>query len=97
MPPEDQELSRIFGEHLAELRSRCDLSQEELGFRAGLHRTEIGMVERGARLPKLGTLLKLAGSLEVSMDELTAGMVWRPGRFQPGEFALREFDLRTPQ
>ena len=88
MNEENRELGRRFGERLVELRDATDISQEELGFRAGLHRTEIGRLERGTRIPGLATLLKLAGALAVSMDELTKGMAWTAGRFEPGRFEL---------
>ncbi len=80
------ELRRLFGANLERQRRRAGLSQEELGFRAELHRTEIGMLERGARLPRLDTIVKLAGSLEVEPGELLRGMTWRPGTLQPGSF-----------
>jgi transcriptional regulator with XRE-family HTH domain len=80
------ELRRLFGENLERLRCRADLSQEELGFRAGLHRTEVGMLERGARMPRLDTIVKLAGGLEVEPAELLEGMIWRPGSMRPGHF-----------
>jgi transcriptional regulator with XRE-family HTH domain len=45
---------------------------------AGLHRTEIGMLERGFRLPRIDTVVKLAGALEVEPVELLEGMKWSP-------------------
>jgi transcriptional regulator with XRE-family HTH domain len=80
------ELRRHFGENLERLRQQAGLSQEELGFRADLHRTEIGMLERGTRLPRLDTIVKLAGGLAVEPGELLDGMTWQPGSFQPGSF-----------
>jgi transcriptional regulator with XRE-family HTH domain len=52
-----------FGENLMIYRKRAGLSQEELGFRASLHRTEISQLERGVRLARIDTLVKLAGAL----------------------------------
>jgi transcriptional regulator with XRE-family HTH domain len=83
------ELRRLFGENLQCQRRRAGLSQEELGFRAELHRTEVGMLERGARMPRLDTIVKLAGGLEVEPGELLAGMTWRPGSLSPGGFVRR--------
>jgi len=62
------------------------VSQDELGIRASLHRTEISNLERGFRLPRIDTLVKLAGALEVSPEALLEGMVWRPGERRPGGF-----------
>jgi transcriptional regulator with XRE-family HTH domain len=78
-----------FGENLVRCRRRANFSQEELGFRASLHRTEIGMLERGIRLARVDTLVKLAGALEVSPEELLEGLAWTPGDPRPGQFELR--------
>lgn len=45
--------------------------------RAGLHRTEVSLVERGERLPRLDTIVKLAGALEEEPCELLRGMAWK--------------------
>jgi transcriptional regulator with XRE-family HTH domain len=75
-----------FGQNLRRCRRVADLSQEQLGLRAGLHRTEIGLLERGARIPRIDTLLKLAAALAVSPRALLVGIVWEPGETQPGRF-----------
>jgi transcriptional regulator with XRE-family HTH domain len=59
-----------FGKNLRACRARRRISQEELGFRTSLHRTEIGLLERGLREPELSTVIKLAGALEVPLAEL---------------------------
>jgi len=79
-------LRRRFGENLIRLRSRVDLSQEETAERAGLHKTEISLLERGLRLPRLDTVIKLAGAIEAEPCELLTGMVYRAGRVQRGEW-----------
>jgi transcriptional regulator with XRE-family HTH domain len=65
--------------NLRAARSKAGISQEELGDRTELHRTEISLLERGRREPRLGTILKLAGALGASLDELCAGVSWDPG------------------
>jgi transcriptional regulator with XRE-family HTH domain len=79
-----------FGKNLTRLRSRADLSQEELGFRASLHRTEVGMLERGIRLPRIDTLIKLAGALEVETSDLLDGIAWHSGGPPTGAFSTSE-------
>ncbi|HEU4904596.1 MAG TPA: helix-turn-helix transcriptional regulator [Solirubrobacterales bacterium] len=71
-----------FGQNLVRCRRQARLSQEELGYRAGLHRTEIGLLERGERTPRADTIVKLAGSLSVPAGELLAGLEWAPGRIE---------------
>jgi transcriptional regulator with XRE-family HTH domain len=48
------------------------LSQEELGFRAGLHRNYVGAIERGEINPTYRVLLKLEHGLGVPLSELIA-------------------------
>jgi transcriptional regulator with XRE-family HTH domain len=76
-----------FGENVLLYRRRAGLSQEALGFRASLHRTEIGAVERGDRLVRVDTLVKLAGALSVPPGDLLKGVAWLPGGARPGRFA----------
>lgn len=63
---------------LRRLRRRAGLSQEQLAARASLHRTEVGFLERGHRVPRIDTFVKLAAALEVSPDELLEGVEWIP-------------------
>lgn len=51
-------------------RSALAISQEELADRAGLHRTYIADIERGARNPSLQSIEKLARALDVSLAAL---------------------------
>jgi transcriptional regulator with XRE-family HTH domain len=71
-------LSQRFAANLAEQRKASGLSQEELAFRAAVHRTQVSLLEGGNRLPRFETLIKLAGALEVSVDTLLKGIVWEP-------------------
>jgi transcriptional regulator with XRE-family HTH domain len=84
------EVAGRFAGNLVHARKRAGLSQEELGLRASLHRTEISLLERGTRVPQLDTLVKLAGGLDVAPEELLDGIVWRPGYAQVGGFAVDE-------
>jgi transcriptional regulator with XRE-family HTH domain len=81
-------VARQFGENLRRARKEAGLSQEELGFRSSLHRTEIGLLERGARVPRIDTVIKIASALKIAPDELIAGMEWAPGstHTEPGGF-----------
>lgn len=86
------DIAARFGDNLARCRKRADLSQEELSVRASLHRTEVSQLERGLRLPRIDTLVKLLGSLEISADELLDGLEWKPGGMIYGRFRLSEED-----
>jgi transcriptional regulator with XRE-family HTH domain len=69
-----------FAANLRRARTKAGISQEELGNRCELHRTEISLLERAGREPRLGTITKLAGSLEIQPAELCEGIAWNPGR-----------------
>lgn len=78
-----------FAKNLLRARESAGLSQEELAFRAALHRTEIGLLERGVRMPRIDTLAKLAGALGIEPVALLDGIAWDPGDFRPGGFINR--------
>jgi transcriptional regulator with XRE-family HTH domain len=82
------DIAARFGDNLAHCRKQADISQEELSVRASLHRTEISQLERGLRVARVDTLIKLTASLEVSADELLAGLDWKPGGTVHGRFRL---------
>jgi len=62
----------LLGKEIARLRKRIGLSQEELGFRAEIHRTYISQLERGLKSPTLNMLLKLSRALKASASRLVA-------------------------
>lgn len=58
------------GDAIRHARLRLHISQEELGFRAGMHRTYVGGIERGEKNPSYENMLKLADALDVPTSEL---------------------------
>ncbi len=65
-----------FAINLRKARRRKKISQEELGFRCDLHRTEISLLERGGREPRLATIMKLSAALGTTPDDLCRGIRW---------------------
>jgi transcriptional regulator with XRE-family HTH domain len=65
-----------FGANLQRYRRHTGLSQARLAYLAVLDRSEISLLERGLREPRLGTVVKLAGALEVSLNMLFEGTGW---------------------
>ncbi len=59
-----------FGKNVKMLREKSKLTQEQLAFRSGLHRTYIGMIERGERNITLINIEKLSKGLNVKIEEL---------------------------
>lgn len=67
-----------FGANLLSARRKARQTQEALADRATLHRTEIGLLENGRRMPQIDTVMKLAGALEADPAVLLKGIVWMP-------------------
>lgn len=59
-----------FGEKVRSLRKERGFSQEELSFRAELHRTYIGMIERAEKNITLVNIEKIAKALNVKIKDL---------------------------
>lgn len=64
------DVKKQFGAAIRLHRSKLGISQEELAERAGLHRTYVSDVERGARNVSLESIQRLAEALEVSLSVL---------------------------
>jgi transcriptional regulator with XRE-family HTH domain len=80
------ELAECFGANLARHRRLSGLSQDDVAIRAGTHRTEVSQLERGLRLCRLDTAVRLAAAVEADLGELVEGMTWISGSYRPGSF-----------
>jgi transcriptional regulator with XRE-family HTH domain len=68
-------MRRQFAANLREQRQRAGLSQEELAEACDLHRTEISLLERCKRSPRLETIVILSRGLQLgSPGELLEGI-----------------------
>jgi transcriptional regulator with XRE-family HTH domain len=61
------------GSRLRKLRERKNVSQELLAKKCGLHRTAVGLLERGERIPRFDTLMILGRQLRVPVSEMVRG------------------------
>ncbi len=66
------------------------MSQEALARAVDIHRTEISQLERGLRLARLDTILKLSAGIEASSCALLAGLEWQPGHYIEGKFYVED-------
>jgi transcriptional regulator with XRE-family HTH domain len=88
----DSRIAELFGRNVHDYRRHADLSQQALADLIGSDRVEVGMLERGLRLPRLDTILKLSAGVRASPCELLAGVRWLPGRYIEGSFSVEEPD-----
>jgi transcriptional regulator with XRE-family HTH domain len=63
-------LREIFSNNMRKIRMQKGLSQEDLAFSSGLHRTYISDVERATRNISIDNIEKIARALCVSPDKL---------------------------
>lgn len=63
-------IEELFGNVLKRLRNDKNLSQEELGFESGYHRTYISLLERGKKSPSIKTIFQLAKALDIKPSEI---------------------------
>jgi transcriptional regulator with XRE-family HTH domain len=65
-----RKLAEAFGAVLREARMERGLSQEDLGFESGYHRTYVSLLERGLKSPSLQTIFELARALNIQPSDL---------------------------
>ena len=63
-------ISKKIGLKIKLLRNKISISQEELGFRAGVSKQQIGLIERGESSPTIDTLDQIAHALEITLVDL---------------------------
>jgi transcriptional regulator with XRE-family HTH domain len=69
-----QEILLTLGKRIRSERQRKSLSQEGFAGVCGLHRTEMGLLERGKTVPRLDTLLIVSDHLGLPLSELLRGL-----------------------
>ncbi|MCL4418065.1 MAG: helix-turn-helix domain-containing protein [Actinobacteria bacterium] len=69
-PITHQYVLEAFGEKMQKVRKSKGITQEELASMLSMHRTYIGLIERGERNPTIRTLYKIAKALKVKSEEL---------------------------
>lgn len=68
------ELSSI-GKNIRKKREEKCWSREELAEKADLSAVYIGMIERGEKVPKMETFIRIINELDASADEILEGVV----------------------
>jgi len=81
------EVAKRFSENLSRCLNQAGYSQEKLATLAEMHRTQVSELLRGRQLPRLDSLIKLAGALNVDPAELTEGLRFEPAD-QRGQYKI---------
>ncbi len=63
-----------FGKKVREERKKLGYSQEVLAEKAGVHRTYVGMIERGEKNITLANIQKVSKALKIKISKLTEGL-----------------------
>jgi transcriptional regulator with XRE-family HTH domain len=79
-------IAERFSANLSRCRERAGLSQSRLAKLSSLHLSQVCRLEEGAHLPRIDTVVKLAGALRIDSSDLLAGMRWEAGPARPGRF-----------
>lgn len=69
-PITHKQILEKFGQKMQKVRQSKGITQEGLAAMLSMHRTYIGLIERGERNPTIRTLYKIARALKVSASEL---------------------------
>lgn len=70
-----EQVRRRFAQNLRVLRERAGISQEALAKACDLHRTEVSLLERCLRSPRLDTMIIIAEGLQLSsLADLVEGI-----------------------
>ena len=79
----DEVVQHAFGERVRRLRLARGWSQEDFAAHSGLHRTWVGVIERGERGVTLLTLLMIAKSFKITVSELLSGLEKSVAKMRP--------------
>lgn len=86
------DVKKGFGLAIKNWRARSGISQEELAWRAGLHRSYVADIERGARNASLQTIEKLAKALRISLSALFSPLSTTPEAEPEDDRAMAKSD-----
>lgn len=89
LPPTDELRARL-GMNMREHRERLGISQHEAAYRAEVHPNAISPMELGQTMPRIETFIRVAGALQTTPGELSAGIIWTPAEVVvvPGDFQV---------
>jgi transcriptional regulator with XRE-family HTH domain len=66
----NNEISRIFSQIIKKERQKQNISLEEIADRSGLHRTSVGLIEKGERNPTIDVADKISSALDLRLSDI---------------------------
>jgi transcriptional regulator with XRE-family HTH domain len=90
MAQKPEEARMRFTANVERLRRQRDYSVDRLAERSGIEREELEAIMRGAADARVDSILRLAGALEVTPEELYEGVAWVPDGEGGGEFRVEQ-------
>jgi transcriptional regulator with XRE-family HTH domain len=66
----NKKFRKALGKRIQELRNDAGISQAQLGYETGVHRDQVGRIERGVQSPTADVLEAIAGVLQMKLKDL---------------------------
>lgn len=92
-----EDIKLLIGQRIRDLRKQRGLSQEALGWKAELHFTYIGAVERGEKNCSKITLEKIAKGLEININDIFDTAIHKTDINKLKKEINKKIDLLPPQ
>ena len=64
------ELKKLIGARIKDIRTKKEITQEQLSEKMGINPKYLSSIERGKENPTLNTIINLSESLEINIDEI---------------------------
>lgn len=90
-------LRQALGSVIRELRITTEQSQEQLSFRAKVHRTYVGDLERGLKSPTLDVIDRIARALDIEPADLIASAYAVVNSGPPADAPMHRQRVRRPK
>lgn len=88
---------KSLGLKIRKVRNEKGLTQEELAEKSGLSAPYIGIIERADKVPSIETLVKIASTLDISIDYLLSDSLHLSSEVRANEIILALDELDNSQ
>lgn len=85
----DEEWTSFIADHIRQHREERGLTLEALAAAAGVHRTSLGLIERGKRGMTIGVAARLCWALDLSLAEVVASRGMTKAKPEYSDVAIR--------